>query len=334
MVACVRALRQNRGMNLTFLDYLTPADLPVPQDRPFTSREARDCLGGWRGVQAVVARGLLVQPLRGAYAVASLQDDLPFRLAAVRLVAPPDAVVCDRTAAWLHGAPMVLAPGAHLATPRPSLFLPPGRRLRNGLVQSGSRELLRKDVIEIEGLVITSPLRTACDLGRLLHRDQALAALDSMLRSGTVAREELVAEVERFRGFRGVRRLRELAPLADGRAASPGESILRLRWIDCTDLPRPEPQVEVPTPWGSAYAVDLGVPELHYGAEYYGREWHGDDQVEHDVARQTWLEEEAGWVIDVFVAENIHGPCQDADVMLRRGVRRALAARRTSWSCV
>lgn len=327
-------MRHNRVMKLAYLDFLTPSDLPVPQDRPFGAAEARDCLQGWRGLQAVVARGLLVQPLRGVYAVATLADDLSFRLEAVRLVAPPDAVVCDRTAAWLHGAPMALAPGAHLATPCPSLYLPPGRRLRNGLVDSGARELLRRDVVELNGLLVTSPLRTSCDLGRLLHRDQALAALDSMLRSGTVHRGELLAEVERFRGFRGVRRLRELAPLADGRAASPGESILRLRWIDCTDLPVPEPQVEVPTPWGSAYAIDLGLPELRYGAEYYGREWHGADRADHDAGRLAWLEDEAGWCIDVFVASNIHGPGQDADVKLRRGVRRALAARRTTWRCV
>ncbi|GGO87353.1 hypothetical protein GCM10011584_11750 [Nocardioides phosphati] len=186
-------------MTPSYLDYLSSADLPVPQDRPFGVAEARDCLGGWRGVRAAVAAGLVTQPLRGVYAVSTLRDDLARRLAVVRMVAPPDAVVCDRTAAWLHGAPMALAPGSHLATPTPQLYLPPGRRLRNGLVESGARELLRRDVVEMDGLLVTSPLRTACDLGRLLHRDQALAALDSMLRSATVTREQLVAEVERFR---------------------------------------------------------------------------------------------------------------------------------------
>lgn len=321
-------------MTLSYLDYLAPADLPIPQDRPFGITEARECLGDWRGVRAAVAAGLVTQPLRGVYAVPTLPDDLEHRLAAVRIVAPPDAVVCDRTAAWLHGAPMSLAPGSHLVTPVPQLYLPRGRRLRNRLVESGARELLRRDVVEVGGLLVTSPLRTSCDLGRLLHRDQALAALDSMLRSATVTSAELVAEVERFRGYRGVRRLRELAPLADGRAASPGESILRLRWIDCTDLPTPELQVEVATPWGTAYWLDLGVPELRYSGEYDGAEWHGEVRREHDGGRRSWLEDEQGWTIDVFVGANIHGPCMDADVVLRNGVRRALATRRTTWFCV
>jgi hypothetical protein len=321
-------------MTLSYLDFLSPADLPIPQDRPFGVAEARDCLGGWRGVGAAVAAGLLTQPLRGVYVVPTVPDDLASRLAAVRLVAPPDAVVCDRTAAWLHGAPMALAPGSHLATPAPQLYLPPGRRLRNAVVESGARELLRRDIVEVDGLRVTSPLRTACDLGRLLHRDQALAALDSMLRSGTVTKDELLAEVERFRGYRGVLRLRELAPLADGRSASPGESILRLRWIDCSDLPTPDLQVEVPTAWGTSYSLDLGVPEICYSGEYDGAEWHGEEHREHDAHRRRWIAEDQGWTIDVFVGANVHGPLMNADILLRDGVRRALAARRTTWYCV
>lgn len=321
-------------MALHFLDFLQPADLPVPQDRPFGTAEALECVGGWRPLVSLVERGILARPLQGAYSVATLPDTLEHRVAAVRLVLPDDAVICDRTAAWLHGAPRVLAPGAHLVVPKPSVFIPQrGRRLRNSLVSSGSRDLLARDVVELGGLALTSPLRTACDLGRLLPRDQALAALDSMLRSEKVERSELLAEIARFRGFRGVVRLRELAPLADGRSQSPGESILRLRWHDCAELPQPDLQVEVPTPWGTSYWLDLGVPEIRYSGEYNGVEWHGPDRQEHDDRRQEWLQEEAGWTVDPFVGANVHGPLQDADVRLRAGVRRALAARRSTWYC-
>ena len=58
------------------------------------------------------------------------------------------------------------------------------------------------------GLRITTPLRTAWDLGRLAHRDRAIGALDALLRHGSFTRGELVAGVERFKGMRGVVQLR------------------------------------------------------------------------------------------------------------------------------
>ncbi len=61
--------------------------------------------------------------------------------------------------------------------------------------------------MELGGLRVTTPVRTACDLGRLLWRFDALAALDGYLRIG-VDRDEVLLEMPRFRGYRGVRQLR------------------------------------------------------------------------------------------------------------------------------
>lgn len=320
-------------MNQSFLDEIDASALPLPADRPFTTTEGRDLLGGSKhALQILRRRGLVVSPVRGVHHLAGLDDTLELRLACVRLVAPPDAVVCDRTAGWLLGAPRILAPGDHLVVPAPSLFLPDvGRRMRRGEVMSGSRDLGATDVIELGGVAVTSPLRTACDLGRLLHRDQAMAALDSMLRLEEFSQHRLLAEITRFRGMRGVVQLRELAPLADGRSQSPGESILRLRWTDCSDLPCPDLQVPVEGPWG-VYYVDLGLPELGFGGEYDGAEWHGPDQRAHDLSRRTAMEEHAGWSFEVFRGENIHGRGQDADVRLRRALLPLLAARRSIFA--
>lgn len=315
-------------MTHSFLDEIDSAALPLPQDRPFTTAEAVQLLGGSRhALHLLRSRGIVLTPLRGVHHLASVEDSLAVRLACVRLVAPPDAVVCDRTAGWLLGAPRILAPGDHLVVPSPSLFLPDvGRRMRRQEVTSGSRSFGRGDVIELGGVMVTSPMRTACDLGRLLHRDQAFAALDSLLRTAAFTRWELMAEVGRFRGMRGVRQLRDLAPLADGASQSPGESILRLRWLDCADLPRPQLQVPVPGPWG-CYYVDLGLPELRFGGEYDGAEWHGPERAAHDAARRTQMGEHAGWSFEVFRGDNVHGRRQDADVRLRRALLPMLAAR-------
>ena len=298
-------------------------DCNLPVDRPFTRAEA---------LRAGVARpqlrewelaGLLVRPLRGVYHASQLVDGLELRLQCLRLVVPEDCVVTDRTAAWLLGAPMALAPGDHLVVPAVSMFRPPGYRLRNDLTSSGERCLAPSDVLEIDGLRVTTPLRTACDLGRLLHRDQAFAAMDCLLRLGSFTVSDLVGEFDRFKGYRGILQARLLAPLADARSQSPGESILRLRWLDCGDLPPPTPQLPVPNPKGGFYHVDLGVEELRYAAEYDGEEWHGEEQRTHDESRRGWMTAAQGYVVDVFRAHNIHGHSQNAEAMLQAGVRRA-----------
>ena len=81
---------------------------------------------------------------------------------------PPDCVVVDRHAAWSLGAPMALAPNEHLEARPITVFRPSGYgRLRNGLTDSGERNLLPMDVMEIGGVQVTAPLRTAWDLGRV-----------------------------------------------------------------------------------------------------------------------------------------------------------------------
>jgi len=308
---------------------LNPSDLPVPQDRPFTTRQALDCGVTLRQLRDWRTAGLIVTPVRGVHHVASLLDTLELRVACLSLIVPRNAVVTDRIAAWLLGAPMVLAPGDHLVVPPVTAFCPPGNRLRNELVLSGERMLADTDVMEIGGVLVTTPLRTACDLGRLLHRDQAYAALCMMLRLGEFTVGELVDAMERFAGFRGVRQGRELAPEADPRVQSPGEAALLRRWKDCSELLQPDLQIEVQGPDGLCY-LDMGLPDLRYAAEYDGAEWHGEEQRAHDRRRRTWIKRTDDWMFDVFKAEHVFGGKQNAEVRLREGVRRA-RERRPRW---
>jgi hypothetical protein len=299
----------------------------LPADEPVTSADARERGVGYPQLRALVRHGLVKRPVHGVYAVATLPDMLRFRVSVLKLVVPESCVVTDRTAAWLWGADMVLAPNDHLTTPRVSVFCPPGCRLRRTMVASGERRLSSADVSVIDGLRVTRPLRTACDLGRLLHRDQAIAALDSLTALGAFGLDELLEETTRFRGYRGVVQLRALALLVDPRSQSPGESVLRLRWID-TGLPRPECQVEVPTAWGTSYWLDIGLPELCFAAEYDGEEFHDETQAAHDRSRREWLRHEGGWTIEVARKENVYGREQDIHRTLRIAYDDAFAASR------
>lgn len=292
----------------------------LPPDRPFTSRSAREHGLTYDMLKQLVLLGVLVHPLRGVYYVAGLLDSLELRIAVLKLAVPPGAVVTDRTAAWLWGAQRVLAPGAHLEVPPISMFCLPGSRLRNKLVESGQRMLLPTDIEMVDGLRVTTPLRTACDVGRLLHRDQAIGVLDALAALNRYDVPQLLAETARFKGFRGVRQLRYLAPLVDEESGSPGESTLRLRWLE-VPLPRPECQVEVCGPDGRSFFVDIGLADRRFGAEYFGEEYHGEEQREHDESRLSWVREREDWTITVARKHNVYGAGQDIDGLLIQDAR-------------
>ena len=101
----------------------------VPTDRPFSYREARAEGVTDRQLAAALGAGHLVSPLRGIFHAAHLPDGLDLRIACLRLVVPDDAVITDRTAGWLHGASMILAPNDHLDVPPVSMYRSPGYRL-------------------------------------------------------------------------------------------------------------------------------------------------------------------------------------------------------------
>jgi hypothetical protein len=302
---------------------------PLPLDSPFTLATAAAEGVTPKSLRALCRAGLLRRMLPSVYVACQAGDSISLRARALGLVVPEDAVICDRHAGWLHGAQMVLLPNEHLELRPISMFRPSDHgRLRNKLADSGERNLIDEDICELDGLRVTTPLRTAWDLGRQRHRDPALSGLDAMLRLQLFSSDELLAGVERFKGMRWVTTLRALAPLADGRAASPGESALRLRWYDA-QLPAPEPQWPVESRGRTAY-LDLAEPVSAFAAEYDGLEWHSSDAArENDQARRAWLDQDEGWVIRTFTCDNIYGRDADAWSTLRQGYADARARRAT-----
>src|SRR4029077_21140615 len=113
---------------------------------PFTSSWARAQGVDPRLLRAWVRAGFLVAPVHWVLHATQLADTLELRLSCLRLVVPEDAVVTDRTAAWLHGAPMVLQPHAHRQVPPVDLFLLPGGRIRRSVARSGQRELFASEI--------------------------------------------------------------------------------------------------------------------------------------------------------------------------------------------
>ncbi len=297
---------------------------PLPLDRPFTNRQAASAGVDRRMLWRLLRSGHVRRLLRGVYVAAQCPETLDLRVSAVALVAPGDAVVTDWTACWLWTG--VLPPNADLDVPPVNIFRPAGgNRLRNGLCASGERTFAVGQVVRLGPLWVTTPLRTAWDLGRLSHRDIAIGGIDALARVPGFDLDLFVSGTEIFRGQRGVRQLRFLAPLADPRSESPGESTLRLRWLDLTTLPRPESQVPILDPSGREVArIDLGLPGLCYGCEYDGEMFHSSDgDRDHDDQRREWLLREYGWVVESVRKEDVYGHQRDVERILLEGVREA-----------
>lgn len=286
---------------------------PLPPTEPFTFASALAAGINRHMLRGLVSQGLVTRAISGVYIPAHLDDTPELRARALRLVVPDDCVVVDRHAGWLLGAPMVLAPGEHLALRPLSLYRPAGRgRLRNSLTSSGERNLVASDVTEVAGIQVTTPLRTALDLGRVRHASEAITGIDAMLRRGGFTRAEMLDSVRRFRGMRWVTTLRGVAPLADPRSESPGESVLRLRCHEC-GLPEMQPQLEVTDAGMFLARLDLADPRRRLAVEYDGAEWHGSPaQQEHDRSRRDAVRR-TGWTVEAFTASDVFGPARTVE---------------------
>jgi hypothetical protein len=297
-------------------------EFPLPLDLPFTFRQAQEAGISRRQLSRLTRDAWLRRLLPGVYVAAQAPDSQILRSRAIRLLVPEGHVVTDESAGWLAGASMILRPGAHLAVPPVSVFGTAGSgRLRNGIAISGTRDLLPADITEYFGVPATTPLRTALDLGRLQHRDRAIAAIDQLLRLGEFDLDQLLEGVPRFKGFRGVRQLRWLAPLGNGLSESPGESALRLRFLEA-GLSSPTPQFEIYDGGRFLARGDLVLEELRFLAEYDGEEWHGPERKQADEDRLERVRN-AGWTVRSFRRHDVFGRTADAGEVLRDGVREA-----------
>ena len=247
-----------------------------------------------RAVESRQVRRLLTN----VYVASSIADSMDLRIKAVALAVRPGHIACDRTAAWLHGVD-VRTFSEHAVHPPVEACVLPGREPSQRVgVLGRSRDLKPSDIHDHGLLRVTTPLRTALDLGCILTRRDALAAIDQLRRLHGFGVAELEAELPRYRRRRGVVQLRSIVGLSDPRSESVRESWTRLALADA-GLPTPEVQWWVAIDGVPAYRLDLAYPHHRIAIEYDGEEHHHTPaQRRHDLARRDRLRE-MGWTVIV-----------------------------------
>ena len=278
---------------------------PQVPDEPFTWAQAQAAGLTRRQLTELVECGRVRRVLQGVYQPSELPDTVFTRARAAFRVVRPFSVLCDRTAGWLHGVDTFAIRELNCLPPLETYVLRNHCRIRRHGLVGGERDLADGDVIELHGVRVTTPVRTAMDLACRLSRRDALAALDGFMRAHGLTAADLRAELPRYRRRRGVVQLRRLIPLADARSESPGESWTRMAIIDA-GLPLPEPQYTVREHGRQIYRLDLAYPDQLVCVEYDGREFHESAASrEHDRRRRAWLMRR-GWTVIVLDKESFH----------------------------
>jgi very-short-patch-repair endonuclease len=195
----------------------------------------------------------------------------------------PGQVASGRSAATLHGLPVFRLPDRPQVTARQEQTL--GRRTRTHVY---SAELTVLDITDWYGMDVTTPGRTLIDLGRHDRRDAIMAA-DAALRERLVTREDINDALASAVGWPYSRRAAAVLALADPRAESPLESLVRLALHD-DGFPPPEPQYAI-----GPYRVDFYWPQHGMVLEADGRVKYdpssqgSDDQAWRDKRREIAL---------------------------------------------
>ncbi|OBK26023.1 hypothetical protein A5634_25180 [Mycobacterium asiaticum] len=226
----------------------------------------------------------------GVYGPAGIELTARERACAAWLWSRRDGVVAGNSAAALLGAKWV-SPSLDAELVHGNRRAPPG-------IVVHSDSLPAHEILTIDGIAVTTPARTAFDIGRrTAHRLSAIQRLDALLNATDVKIEDVEAVVAQHPGARGLVRLRKTLPLVDGGAESPQETRTRLALVDA-GLPKPQTQIRVYNEYGDFVArIDMAFEEFRVGIEYDGvQHWTDAEQRARDIDRHAALID-LGWTI-------------------------------------
>ncbi len=225
-------------------------------------------------LERMVAQGVLKRVGYQTYVFAGVPPTWEQAVAVAVTSAGPNAAASHQTAAFAHGLTDRRPHVVEVVTPR-------WRRSRAvDFVVHESLDLLGDDVIEHQGMRVTTPVRTVVDLGASAHSWLVESVLDTGIRQRAFTLEDVARFVGRVakRGRRGVGVIRPLIEqriLWDGLTESELEDLLRRAWGD--RRPQLVPQFIIRTAEGKFICrSDFAFPELKVRIELDSEAFHMD----------------------------------------------------------
>lgn len=249
----------------------------------------------FRAAEAVGAKAVSVRELRrfytpvypGVYAPRGVELSAIERARAAWLWSRRIGTVAGLSAAAMLGTKWV-EPGLPAELIHANQRTPPLITARTDFLAPGETR-------HAAGLSVTTPPRTAFDLGRRLPLKQGVQRIDALMNATDVKVNDIEAVATEHPGVRGLKQLRQTLGLVDGGAESPYESLTRLLLIEA-GFPRPETQILVVDEYGFVVArIDMGWREYLVGVDFEGaHHWTDPRQRNRDVERYDVLPE-LGW---------------------------------------
>jgi hypothetical protein len=280
--------------------------VPPNAEEPFLGTEALAC--GQFNRHQLRTRHRLVLP--NVYLSNQIEPSLEHRISAAWLWARRRATIAGLAAAALHGARWI-------DDDITIELIHPNTRPPRGVLTRRDR-MLDGEIMTIAGLSVTTPERTAFDIGRREPQRTAVARLDALARATSLTADGVLAVAHRHSGARGLRNLETALVLVDPGAQSPRETYLRLILIEA-GLPPPQTQIPVVT-GEETYYLDMGWEECMVAVEYDGAHHRIDSlQYRKDIRRLEALQR-LGWIVVRVVAG-------DHPAAILRRVRQALDSR-------
>jgi hypothetical protein len=146
------------------------------------------------------------------------------------------------------------------------------------------------------GMTMTTPARTAFDLGRRRGLQAAVIRIDALAHATELKIADVELLVERHRGARGIVQLRRALELVDSGSESPWETRTRLVLV-AAGLPSLRTQIPVFDGGCLIARLDMGWEEFLVGVEFDGAQhWTDPGQRTWDIDRLAGLEA-LGWRI-------------------------------------
>jgi very-short-patch-repair endonuclease len=242
----------------------------------------------------------VVRLSRDTYLPRAVAGELPARIEAVLLSAPKGAVISHATAASLWGVAIPLQREER----RVHLTVATGSAVRARQDRCIHRSPLAPDDVTTRlDLSLTTPERTWRDLAAVLAPPALLAVTDQLL-AFWCTRETLTAQLSQHPSRRGSARARSVLAVADARAESPMESVLR--WLlHAAGVPDPVLQHVIRTAEGD-FRADLAWPSAKVLVEFDGDVHRDRDVFVRDARRQNALVA-AGWTVLRFTSADVLG---------------------------
>lgn len=215
-----------------------------------------------QAIQHRLTRGRLHRINRGIYAVGRPALDREGRCMAAVLACGSGAVLSHKSAAALWGVgpwPPVVEVTIPVASPRK----------RDSIRVHRRPNLLATHVTVHRAIPVTTPLRTAIDLAARLDSAKLERMINEADRLGLFNPEELLAELDDYRGVRGVRPLRSILGARAFRLTDSELERRFLRIVERAKLPFPLTQQNV-----AGFRVDFFWPDLGLVVETDGLTYH------------------------------------------------------------